>query len=284
MTGEIVWYPGHMAKAKRKIAEVLPLIDAVIELIDARLPISSRNPDFQSLFQNKPSLALLTKAGLAEDAESARFAREIAGAGTPCLVIDCKENPDMKRVTAEIRKLLSEKFARDAKRGIKRPARLLVAGITNVGKSTFINTYTKTKKAKTADRPGVTRENAWIKSPYGVELLDTPGLLWHKFEDRETAVKLSAVGSIRDEILDLETLALETLKIIRGKYLPLLEKRYHITADETVSEAALLKAIGKSRGFLARGGEIDTLRAAAVFFDELRGGKIGKMTLDSAKP
>ncbi len=280
MMGEIVWYPGHMAKAKRKIAELLPLIDAVIELVDARLPVSSRNPDFAELFKNKPAIAVLNKASLADKAKTEYFAAEITAGGTPCVTVDCKENPDMKKITAEIKKLVAAKLQRNAEKGVFKPVRCVVAGITNVGKSTFINTYTKTKKAKAEDRPGVTRQNMWISSPYGVELLDTPGLLWHKFDDRSVGIKLAAVGSVRDEILDLHLLACDTIGLIRRKYPLFLESRYKIGISESETDANILEKIGKSRGFLISGGEIDLSRAAAVFLDEFRAGKIGRITLD----
>ncbi|MDD4124983.1 MAG: ribosome biogenesis GTPase YlqF [Eubacteriales bacterium] len=277
---EIVWYPGHMAKAKRKIAEILPLIDVVIELIDARLPVSSRNPDFKEIFKNKPSLAVLTKTTLADRKETERHAAEISLSGTPCLQLDCKKSPDMKKVTAEIKKLVAEKLMRNEKKGVVKPVRCIVAGITNVGKSTFINTYTKTKKAKAEDRPGVTRQNFWISSPYGVELLDTPGLLWHKFDDKEIGIKLAAIGSVRDEILDINALACDTIGLIRKKYAPFIETRYKIKTEEEDLNINILEKIGKSRGFLISGGEIDLDRASVIFLDEFRAGKIGRMTLD----
>lgn len=276
----INWYPGHMAKAKRKIAEVLPLIDVVVELIDARLPVSSRNPDFASLFRNKPSVAIFTKSGLADTERTKTFVESFRAEGRTALCIDCRENPDMKRVTAAIKGAVSEKLQRNAEKGVTKPVRCLVAGITNVGKSTFINTFTGTKKAKAEDRPGVTRENSWISSPYGVELLDTPGLLWPKFDDQSVGVKLAAIGSIKDDILDVNELACGTIGIIRRSYAANLEKRYKITVTDEDTDYEVLEKIGKSRGFLISRGEIDIDRASAVLLDEFRGGKIGKMTLD----
>ncbi len=276
----INWYPGHMAKAKRKIAEVLPLIDVVVELIDSRLPVSSRNPDFEELFRNKPSVAVFTKSSLADVKRTSVFVDELKASGREAIILDCKENPDMKRVTAAIRSSVSEKLRRNEEKGVNKPVRCLVAGITNVGKSTFINTYTKTKKAKAEDRPGVTRENSWITSPYGVELLDTPGLLWPKFEDESVGIKLASIGSIKDDILDINELACGTIGIIRASYTPELEKRYKITVSDEDSDYDVLEKIGKSRGFLISRGEIDLDRTSAVMLDEFRGGKIGKMTLD----
>lgn len=277
---KIVWYPGHMAKAKRKITEILPLIDVVIELIDARLPVSSRNPDFSEIFRNKPVLVVLNKASLADEAETEKYAAELSASGVPCVYLDCKENPDMKRVTTEIKKLIAGKLRRNEEKGVNKPVKCLVAGITNVGKSTFINSYTGTKKAKAEDRPGVTRQNSWITSPYGVELLDTPGLLWHKFDDKEVGVKLAAIGSVRDDILDMNELACATIRIIRKKYAPLIEARYKMIINDEDTDFDVLQKIGKSRGFLISGGEIDIDRASAIFLDEFRAGKVGRMTLD----
>ena len=189
--------------------------------------------------------------------------------------------PDMKSVTAALRQVCAEKLERNAQKGVSKPLRALVAGITNVGKSTFINTFTGTKKAKTEDRPGVTRANAWIASPYGVDLLDTPGLLWPRFSDKSVGVKLAAVGSVRDDILDLTELACDTLGVLRERgYSPLLEARYKTEVCEEDTNYDLLLKIGKARGFLVSGGEINEERTASVLLDEFRGGKIGKMTLD----
>lgn len=277
----INWYPGHMAKAKRAIADILPLIDAVIELADSRLPVSSRNPDFEALFKNKPKILVFNKFALCDARRTRLAAKAEEDAGKPVLYIDCKQNPDMKQVTAALRAACAEKLARNEQKGISKPVRALVAGITNVGKSTFINTFTGTKKAKTEDRPGVTRANAWISSPYGVELLDTPGLLWPRLGEKSVGVKLAAVGSVRDDILDLTELACDTLGVIRANgYSPLLESRYKIGVSEEDTNYDILLKIGRSRGFLVSGGEINEERASSVLLDEFRGGKIGRMTLD----
>ncbi len=277
----INWYPGHMAKAKRAIQDILPLIDAVIELADSRLPLSSRNPDFDALFKNKPKILVFNKFAYCDGARTRFVARAEEESGKPVLYIDCKKDPDMKSVTAALRQVCAEKLERNAQKGVSKPLRALVAGITNVGKSTFINTFTGTKKAKTEDRPGVTRANAWIASPYGVDLLDTPGLLWPRFSDKSVGVKLAAVGSVRDDILDLTELACDTLGVLRERgYSPLLEARYKTEVCEEDTNYDLLLKIGKARGFLVSGGEINEERTASVLLDEFRGGKIGKMTLD----
>ena len=277
----INWYPGHMAKAKRAIADVLPLIDAVIELADSRLPVSSRNPDFGALFKNKPQILVYNKFSLCDPARTRELAKLGEEAGNPVLFIDCKRSPDMKAVTAALREVCAEKLERSAQKGINKPLRCLVAGITNVGKSTFINTFTGTKKAKTEDRPGVTRANAWISSPYGVELLDTPGLLWPKFQDKSVGIKLAAVGSVRDDILDLTELACELLGVLRERgYESLLETRYKVSISPEDTAYDLLLKIGRARGFLVSRGEINEERTSAVLLDEFRGGAIGKTTLD----
>jgi len=275
----INWYPGHMAKAKRAVKESLPLIDAVIELADSRLPVSSGNPDFESLFENKPKILVFNKFSLCDPARTRLLAK--AEAGKPVLFIDCKQDPDMKAVTSALKEVCAEKLERNAQKGINKPLRCLVAGITNVGKSTFINTFTGTKKARAEDRPGVTRANAWISSPYGVELLDTPGLLWPKFQDKSVGVKLAAVGSVRDDILDTVELACDLLGILKERgYTKLLEARYKTEFSEEDTNYDMLLKIGRARGFLVSRGEINEERASAVLLDEFRGGVIGRMTLD----
>lgn len=276
----INWYPGHMAKAKRKIAEDLPLVDIVIELLDSRLPISSQNPDFHKLFSNKPTLTLMTKASLCDKSRMPEFKRSLEEGGRRILAIDCKQSRDLSPVTAEIRDIMKDKLDRAAAKGIKNmPIRCLVVGITNVGKSTFINTYSNTKKAKVEDRPGVTRQNQWVSAPGGIELLDTPGLLWPKFDDPSVGIKLAAIGSIRDEILDTLTLSCELLAIIMEKYPKCLETRYKITIGDS-EPYDVFEKIARARGFIRSGGVIDEDRTAACILDEFRGGVIGKITLD----
>ncbi len=277
----INWYPGHMTRAKRKIQESLPLVDMVIELLDARAPLSSRNPSFTELFASKPSLTLLTKCSLADKRAVSRFVNQWKGKDRMVVPIDCKTGMGVKNVAPAIRELMADKLARDAARGMKKPIRAMVVGITNVGKSTFINTFSGTKKAKAEDRPGVTRQNQWINVPaMGVELLDTPGLLWHKFEDQTVAVKLAVLGAIRDEILDATELACALLGMLRDRYPELLQARYRAQWTQQDSDYDLLQIIARKRGFLRSGGEVDEERAAAVLLDEFRAGKIGEITLD----
>lgn len=278
---DIVWYPGHMAKAKRLIKESLPNIDMVIELLDARAPLSSKNPDFNSLFGNKPVLTLLTKSSLADPNSTKYFENKLKSAGREVIAIDCKDGKGIKNINAGIRSLMREKLARDAERGIKRPIRAMVVGITNVGKSTLINTICGSKKAVAQDRPGVTRHNSRISVPsLGLELTDTPGILWHKFDDELVGVKLACLGSIKDEILDTLELSCRLIGLIRVHYSSCITDRFGVVIAEEDSDYDVFEKIARRRGFLRSGGVIDEDRAAGVILDEFRAGKIGRITLD----
>lgn len=281
MDREIVWYPGHMNRARRKIKESLPLVDLVIELLDARAPLSSRNPSFAELFAGKPSLTLLTKCSLADRNAVSKYVNLLKGQDRMVLPIDCKAGMGVKKVAPAIRELMAEKLARYEAKGMKKPLRAMVVGITNVGKSTFINTFAGAKKAKAEDRPGVTRSNQWIAVPaMGVELLDTPGLLWHKFEDQTVARKLAILGSIRDEILDQIELSCAMLGMLRVKYPALLTARYKVEWTDEDSDYDLFEKIARKRGWIRSGGVIDEDRTASVLLDEFRAGIIGQITLD----
>lgn len=281
MDREIVWYPGHMNRARRKIKESLPLVDLVIELLDARAPLSSRNPSFAELFAGKPSLTLLTKCSLADRNAVSKYVNLLKGEDRMVQPIDCKTGMGVKKVAPAIRELMAEKLARYEAKGMKKPLRAMVVGITNVGKSTFINTFAGAKKAKAEDRPGVTRSNQWIAVPaMGVELLDTPGLLWHKFEDQTVARKLAILGSIRDEILDQVELACAMLGMLREKYPELLVARYKAEWTDADSDYDLFEIIARKRGWIRSGGVVDEDRTASVLLDEFRAGTIGQITLD----
>lgn len=282
MDREIVWYPGHMNRAKRLIRESLPLVDLVVELLDARAPLSSRNPSFAELFAGKPCLTLLTKCSLADRDETGKFVNLLKGKDRMVLPIDCKTGMGVRKVAPAIRELMAEKLAKYEAKGMKKPLRAMVVGITNVGKSTFINTFAGAKKAKAEDRPGVTRHNQWIAAPaMGVELLDTPGLLWPKFEDQSVARKLAMLGSIRDEILDRTELACALLGLLREKYPNLLFARYKVEWAESDTDLELFERIARKRGWIRAGGVVDEERACSVLLDEFRAGTIGPMTLDS---
>ena len=280
MENKIVWYPGHMAKAKRKILESLSLIDIVIELLDARLPLSSRNPDFSDMFHAKPCLTLLTKSSLADDSATERWVQRLSADGGTVIAIDCKTKKNIARIMPAVRMLLKEKLERYEQKGMNKTIRAMVVGITNVGKSTFINTFTGTGKAKAEDRPGVTRANQWIPSDKGIEFLDTPGVLWHKFEDEQVGIKLACTGAIRDEVLDTAGLSLLLIGILRERYPHLLAARYKTEIIPDESNYDLFIRIAKKRGFIMSGGVIDEERCAAVLLDEFRAGLIGKITLD----
>lgn len=278
----IQWYPGHMTKAKRQMQEDLKLIDLIIELVDARVPLSSRNPDIDQLGQNKSRLILLNKADLADDRQNEAWKEYFQNRGFYVVKVDSRNGAGMKTIQNVIQEACKEKIERDRRRGIKnRPIRAMVAGIPNVGKSTFINTFAGKACAKTGNKPGVTKGKQWIRLNKNVELLDTPGILWPKFEDQLVGIRLACVGSIKDDILNIEELALWLLEKLKKDYPGFLEKRYGISEEGTPLET--LEAIAKARGCLKRGEELDYVKASGLIFDDFRGGKIGRITLEWAE-
>lgn len=280
-TNNINWYPGHMAKTRRLIDENLKLIDVVVEILDARVPVSSRNPDFDTLFAAKPRVVVMNKFDLADERATAAWEKWYRDNGTRVLLSNSLNGKGVDRLAGEVKLAIADKLARDAARGVTKAVRLMVVGIPNVGKSSLINRLAGRASAKTGDRPGVTRGKQWIRLKNGMELLDTPGILWPKFEDQRTGMHLAFIGSIRDEIMDVETLACHLLEYLRDYYAPLLVQRYKLDGDISVLEGyELLEYIGKKRGFVVSGGEIDTYRAANVILDEFRAAKIGRVTLE----
>ena len=278
----IQWYPGHMTKAKRQMQEDLKLIDLIIELVDARVPLSSRNPDIDQLGQNKSRLILLNKADLADDRQNEAWKEYFQSRGFYVVKVDSRNGAGMKTIQNVIQEACKEKIERDRRRGIKnRPIRAMVAGIPNVGKSTFINTFAGKACAKTGNKPGVTKGKQWIRLNKNVELLDTPGILWPKFEDQLVGIRLACVGSIKDDILNIEELALWLLEKLKKDYPGFLEKRYGISEEGSPLET--LEAIAKARGCLKRGEELDYVKASGLIFDDFRGGKIGRITLEWAE-
>ena len=278
----IQWYPGHMTKAKRQMQEDLKLIDLIIELVDARVPLSSRNPDIDQLGQNKSRLILLNKADLADERQNEAKKEYFQSKGFYVVKVDSRNGAGMKTIQNVIQEACKEKIERDRRRGIKnRPIRAMVAGIPNVGKSTFINTFAGKACAKTGNKPGVTKGKQWIRLNKNVELLDTPGILWPKFEDQLVGIRLACVGSIKDDILNIEELALWLLEKLKKDYPGFLEKRYGISEEGTPLET--LEAIAKARGCLKRGEELDYVKASGLIFDDFRGGKIGRITLEWAE-
>ena len=278
----VQWYPGHMTKAKRQMQEDLKLIDLIIELVDARVPLSSRNPDIDQLGQNKSRLILLNKADLADERQNEAWKEYFQSKGFHVVKVDSRNGAGIKTIQNVIQEACKDKIERDRRRGIKnRPIRAMVAGIPNVGKSTFINTFAGKACAKTGNRPGVTKGKQWIRLNKNVELLDTPGILWPKFEDQEVGIRLAFVGSIKDDILNMEELALQLIDYLKERYTGLLEKRYGISEEGNAVE--ILGEIAKARGCLKKGEELDYTKASGLLFDDFRSGKIGRITLEWAE-
>ena len=273
------WYPGHMTKAKRQMQEDLKLIDLIIELVDARIPLSSRNPDIDELGKNKARLILLNKSDLADERYNEQWSAYFQKKGFYVVKVNAKSGAGLKSIQGVIQEACKAKIERDRRRGIKnRPIRAMVVGIPNVGKSTFINSYAGKACAKTGNKPGVTKGKQWIRLNKTLELLDTPDILWPKFEDQEVGKRLAFIGSIKDEILNLEELSLELLDYIRTNYPGLLNTRYGI--EEEGTPVSLLEAVADKRKCLIRGQEIDYAKAAGIVMEEFRNGKIGRITLE----
>ena len=273
------WYPGHMTKAKRMMQENIKLIDLVIELVDARIPLSSRNPDIDELGKNKARLVLLNKADLAEDKWNDAWAEYFKKKGFSVVKVNSRKGGGIKSIQGVIREACAEKIGRDRKRGIlNRPVRAMVVGIPNVGKSTFINALAGKACAKTGNKPGVTKGKQWIRLNKQVELLDTPGILWPKFEDQEVGLKLAFIGSNKDEVLQTEELAAELIHFLRTAYPEVLADKYDIEMDE--DDYVVLNHIAKSRNCIVRGNELDTEKAALLLLDDFRNGKLGRLTLE----
>lgn len=273
------WYPGHMTKAKRQMQEDMKLIDLVIELVDARVPSASRNPDIDELGKNKFRLIIMNKSDLSDEAKNQEWSRYFKEKGYFVVCLDSRSKNGMKAVQNTIMEVCSEKIERDRKRGIKnRPVRAMVVGIPNVGKSTFINSFAGKACAKTGNKPGVTKGKQWIRLNKNVELLDTPGILWTKFEDQTVGLKLALIGAIKDEILNIDELSLELIRVLREQYPGILKERYEL--DENTTEVEILKQIAEKRKCISRGEELDYSKAAALVIEEFRSGKLGKITLE----
>ena len=273
------WYPGHMTKAKRMMQENIKLIDLVIELVDARIPMSSRNPDIDELGKQKARLILLNKSDLAEDRQNELWAEYFKGKGYSVVKVNSKKGGGIKSIQGVIQEACREKIERDRKRGIlNRPVRAMVVGIPNVGKSTFINALAGKACAKTGNKPGVTKGKQWIRLNKNVELLDTPGILWPKFEDQSVGLKLAMIGSIKDEILNTEELAGEIIRFMTEYYQGILSEKYDM--EETSDVYACLSRIAESKHCLLRGSELDTAKAAMMVVDDFRNGRLGKITLE----
>ncbi|NLZ83802.1 MAG: ribosome biogenesis GTPase YlqF [Clostridiales bacterium] len=282
---QIQWYPGHMAKAKRMMEDNIKLIDVVIELVDARIPLSSKNPDIDKLAQYKSRVILLNKHDMADPSYTNQWKKYFEDKGYFVALVNSRSGQGVKQVKDIVNKACEEKIARDRRRGIlNRPVRAMVVGIPNVGKSTFINSFVGKASAKTGNKPGVTKGKQWIRISKNIELLDTPGLLWPKFEDRNVGIKLAIIGSINDTILDKREIALELILFISKYYKKLLVKRYDILIDDEINSlkdsAKILQAIAIKRSCLLKGGEPDLERAAILFIDDFRNTKLGNITLE----
>ncbi len=279
----IQWFPGHMTKTKRQIEKNLKLVDAVAEIIDARIPISSRNPDIAQLVTNKPRIVLLNKCDMADEKATKMWIDHFKKQGIIAIAIDCKSNKGINAFVPALKNALQNKIDSYIRKGMKNPSmRVMIVGIPNVGKSTFINRIFKQNKAKTADKPGVTRGNQWFTISKGFEMLDTPGVLWPKFDDQLIGERLAFTGAIKDQIIDIELLAVRLLDLLKELKTPEFITRFKLDA-ETISDTdsyELLQIIGKKRGMLISGGEVDTERAAIMLLDEFRGAKLGRITLE----
>ena len=281
-TQNIQWFPGHMTKTKRQIEKDLKLVDAVAEIIDARIPISSRNPDIAALTSNKPRVILLNKCDMADKLSTDKWISALSEKDVIALPVDCKSGKGIDRFVPALGTLLNDRIEAYRKKGMLNPSmRVMIVGIPNVGKSTFINRIAKKNKAAAADRPGVTRGNQWFTVSKGFEILDTPGVLWPKFDDQSVGEKLAFTGAIKDNIMDIELLAVRLLDLLKELKTPAFIERFKLADDELAMESYdLLGVIAKKRGMIIRGGEPDTERASVMLLDEFRAAKLGKITLE----
>lgn len=279
---QIQWFPGHMAKTRRLIAANLKLVDAVTEIVDARAPLSSRNPEMDSMTKGKPRIVLLNKSDLADENATGMWINYFKNNGAEALAVDCKSGKGLKNLLPTIKKsVLRELMEKRERSGMVGAAvRLMIVGIPNVGKSSLINRMAGSKRTKVEDRPGVTRTKQWVKLDNNTELLDMPGVLWPKFEDQDAAIRLAFTGAISDDILDIETLAMKLLSYLAENYPQSLRERYKIEFDDNDSGLSLLEKVGKKRGMMISGGGINTERAAITVLDEFRSGKLGRITLE----
>ena len=279
--GNIQWFPGHMTKTRRMIASNLSLVDGVVSLLDARIPQSSLNPELSQLVEKKPYMVLLNKADIADPNATAQWVQWYRRQGIPALGMDCMSGKGLAQFLPTVKEqLLPELLEKRRKAGmVGRPIRLMIVGIPNVGKSSFINRLAGGKRAKVEDRPGVTRTKHWVRADAQVELLDMPGVVWPKLDDQEAALRLAFTGAIRDQVLDIEALAMLLLEYLHREYPQSLLQRYKLETQETQGDV-LLELVGRKRGMLMSGGVVDTERAAVTVLDDFRGAKLGRITLE----
>ena len=283
-TPNIQWFPGHMAKTRRLIQDQVKLVDLVVEITDARIPQSSRNPELDKWVGGKRRLLVLNKCDAADPGITARWLQYYQETGVPAIAVDAKSGKGVGQFLPAVRELLSDVTERLARKGmVGRPLRMMIVGIPNVGKSSFINRVAKEKRARVEDRPGVTTGKQWIAVAKDVDLMDTPGVLWPKFEDPAVGEKLAFTGAVKDQIMDVELLAVRLLGWLKEEYPALLEGRYRLSPADTAGreDYELLELVGRKRGMLISGGEVDTLRAATMLLDEYRGGKLGRLSLEA---
>ena len=276
----IQWYPGHMTKTRRQIEADLKQVDAVCEIVDARIPMSSRNPDIDAICGSKPRIIVLNRMDLADPNATKKWAAYFKSKGMAVLATDCKTRKGIADFTPAARIACAEKLERDAKRGMNRPLRVMVVGIPNVGKSTLINQISGRKGAKAENRPGVTRGKQWVTVDSGLQLLDTPGILWPKFEDPEVGMMLAYTGAVKEGVIDIEELACRLMELLNKFYPQTLLDRYKVEAPEGTPGWELVEMAGRKRGYLVSGGEVNTERMSKMLLDEFRGGKLGKFTLE----
>ena len=277
----VQWFPGHMAKTRRLIKESLPFVDLVTEIVDARIPMSSSNPELAEMIGNKPRIVLLNKCDVADEKTTAKWVEYYKKNGMYALPVDCRSGKGLNAYLPLVRNVLKDKIKRNEEKGmVGKPLRVMVVGSPNTGKSSFINKMAGRNRAKVADKPGVTRSNSWFAVGSGIELLDTPGVLWPKFDDKSVGDKLAFIGSVKDEVIDIESLAMRLINVLKNGYSERLTERFKITDFSDKEDYEILEMIGRKRGMLISGGEIDYERASVMLLDEYRGGKLGRLSLD----
>ena len=280
---DIQWFPGHMAKTRRLMKANLPLVDVVVEITDARVPASSRNPEMKNLVGGKPRVVVLNKCDMADEALTAEWIEYYHANGVKAIAMDCRSGKGLNKLVPTVKEVMKKELEKRAAKGMKgKPIRIMVVGIPNVGKSSFINRVAGGKRTKVEDRPGVTRGKQWVTLEKGIDLLDMPGVLWPKFDDKTVGEHLAFTGAIKDDILDTELLAMRLADLLNREWHSLLCERYKLTDEETadIEPYDLLSLIGAKRGMKVSGGDVNTERAAAMLLDEFRGGKIGRITLE----
>ena len=277
----VQWFPGHMAKTRRLIKESLSRVDCVTEILDARIPLSSRNPEISEITAGKPRIILLNKCDMADEKVTAQWIKYFRSTGAEAMAVDCRPGRGLNGYTQLVRKVLADKIQQNNDRGmVGKALRVMVVGIPNTGKSSFINKMAGRVRAKVADRPGVTTSNQWFFIGNGIELLDTPGVLWPKFDDQIVGDRLAFIGSVKDAVLDVETMAVRLIDVLREGYPERLAERYKLDDITDMQSWEILEAIGRKRGMLISGGEVNTERASVMLLDEYRGGKLGRISME----